>query len=392
MRRLFLFLHAVYLLAICLYCTSSFANQTLADFPEPKADFQEHINDVTRYLRVHQMHQRSESDVLFNIPFEKKANASVAYRGKFLLVHGLNDSPYVFTDVAEELSSRGFDVRAILLPGHGSTPEAQLTISHKDWLNSARQQFRFWQNNESVPTYLGGFSMGAVIATILALENDSVDGLLLFSPAFRSSKHRMLRWSGIYSRFKPWVFGGMIIEDNPTKYNSIPINGVSQYYKVTQTLKRLWKSRKLDIPVLAVASVNDSVVDIDNMKNVFSKRFTSTLKRLILYSNEHDEGVSVHAKESGVYYRASAVPELRVLNQSHQGVIMSSANPLFGVNGSVLVCNGNDWPTFSACLYSQQRHWFGAQHTPSPDSLPVARTTYNPDFSGVFAQFDKVFE
>jgi len=57
----------------------------------------------------------------------------------------------------------------------------------------------------------------------------------------------------------------------------------------------------------------------------------------------------------------------------------------------VLVCNGNDWPTFSRCLYSKENHWFGAQHTQSPDNIPVARTTYNPDFDAVFKAFDRVF-
>jgi len=197
----------------------------------------------------------------------------------------------------------------------------------------------------------------------------------------------LLRWSSLYSKFKPWVFGGMIIEDNPTKYNSIPINGAAQYYKLSKQLKKKWRRKRLDMPVLVVASVDDSVVDIEYVTKVYNKRFTSPHKRMLLYSNSVDS-----VDTPNIDYRHSAYPELRILNQSHQGVLMAPDNPLFGAAGSVLVCNGNDWPTFSACLYTRENHWFAAQNTPSPDSVPVARTTYNADFDGVFAEFDKVFQ
>lgn len=361
------------------------ANEKLSYFPQPQTDFQAHITEVKAHLLATQMRGRNASDVSYNLPFEQSAKPGMPYRGQFLLIHGLNDSPYVFSDVADELSERGFDVRAILLPGHGNTPEAQLTMTHRRWLQAARQHLNLWKT-ENTPMYLGGFSMGSVIATILALENEGIEGLLLFSPAFKSQMNHLLRWSSIYSHFKPWVFGGMIREDNPTKYNSIPVNGAAQYYKLTKVLKKTWAGKQLDMPVLAIASENDSVVDVEFFSQVFKKRFTSEKKRLLIYSNFVD-GRDTKTTE----YRPSAYPKLRILNQSHQGVIIAPDNPLFGYKGSVLVCNGNDWTVFSACLFSNNGHWFGAQHSISPDTVPVARVTYNPDFAGVFAEFDKVF-
>ena len=183
------------------------------------------------------------------------------------------------------------------------------------------------------------------------------------------------------------MFGGMIIEDNPTKYNSIPINGAAQYYNVTRILYKRWRGKKLTMPVLAVGSVDDSVLDIDYMIKVFREKFSSKQKKLILYSNKTIAEIS-----ADITYRNSAFPDLRILNQSHQGITMAPDNPLFGQNGDILVCNGNDWPTFSGCLFSQEDHWFGAQHTLSPDAVPVARTTYNPDFNGMFEIFDRLFD
>ncbi len=376
------------LLALSVFPTFVIAasDDRFAGFPQPQADFSAHTRDVETYLLNTQMDQRSAADVKYNLPFEKRAKKDVAYRGKFLLIHGLNDSPYVWSDVAIQLSDRGFDVRGILLPGHGNTPEAQLDMSFKQWINASRDHLTYWAAGEDTPMYLGGFSMGGVIATTLALENTYVDGLLLFSPAFKSQMHHLLRWSSLYSLYKPWVFGGMIIEDNPAKYNSIPINGAAQYYKSTQYLHRTLRGKSLSIPTLMVASLDDSVVDVDHLAQVFKRKFSADTNKLLLYTNDE-----YTQSDESVVVRGSAYPERRILNQSHQSVLLSEKNALYGRNGTALVCNGNDWPTFSACLYSSEEHWFGAQHTPSPDGVPVARTTYNPDFDSVLQLFDEVF-
>ncbi len=222
--------------------------------PAPQEDFSLHIDEVRSYLLETQLPQRRPSDVEINLPFQINANPDAVYRGKYLLIHGLNDSPAVWHDIAPELAHRGYDVRGILLPGHGNTPEAQLDVSYVQWLNMARDQLSLWRS-DGVPTFIGGFSLGGVIATILAVENDDIAGLFLIAPAYESRMNSLLRWASLVSVFKPWVFGGMIIEDNPAKYNSIPINGAAQYYKTTRYLKRLWSNKKLEMPVFMVSTM-----------------------------------------------------------------------------------------------------------------------------------------
>jgi len=376
-----------YLTIMSMVAAAADNHSEFTGFPEPESDFDAHIVKVKQHLLNNQMPQRSEADAELNLPFEKFAAVDVPYRGRFLLIHGLNDSTYVWTDVAEKLVQRGFDVRAILLPGHGSTPKAQLNMSFTRWIRAARKHLAIYQYEaKGSPVYLGGFSMGGVIATALANENERIAGLLLFSPAYQSTMDHLLRWSSLYSIFKPWVFGGMIREDNPVKYNSIPINGAAQYYKTTQFLKRRMRQRKLELPVLVVSSRNDSVVDIDYLLKFYTQRIVGQDKHFILYSNESELDIS-----DFVDVRNSEYLNRRMLNQSHQSVLMSKDNPLYGENGRVLVCNGNDWPTFSRCLSYQGAHWFAAQHTPSPNGLPVARSTYNPDFNYIFEKFDAVF-
>ena len=353
--------------------------------PPLNADFDRQTTAIAEFLSASSMPQRSAQQIALNLPFEVKANAGVPYRGRFLLFHGLNDSPYVWRDLAVELAARGFDARAVLFEGHGSTPKAMLDVSHRDWLASARAHFDLWHDVD-IPLYLGGFSMGAVVASLLALEEPDIAGLLMISPAFHSRLNHYLRWSGLYKHYKAWVFGGMILEDNPIKYNSIPINSGWQFYRLTSLLKNRWRRRAIDIPTLMVATAFDSVVDTRYTRKVFRKRFTHPRRHFITYSTSP-------LPESSPFesFRDIADTGARIINQSHLGIMYRPDNPLFGRAGKVLVCNGNEYPIFIACMRATN-HWFGAQHTPSPDGTPVARTTYNPDFSRLLVDIEDVFD
>ena len=353
-------------------------------FPLPDPDFSKYMDQVKTYLDGHSLSNRTESEISLNMPFEIAANSSVPYRGKFLLIHGLSDSTYVWRDMAQIIVDRGFDVRAILLAGHGSHPVNMLDVSHNEWLFAARQHFKNW-NVDDTPIYLAGFSMGVVIATILALENPEIAGLFLVSPAFHSQLNSKLRWAWIYKWYKPWIFNGMILEDNPTKYNSIPVNSGAQYYEVTKYLKDHWDDNALTMPVLMISTMDDSVVDVHYNRVIFQQYFDSDKRKFLIYSNNPEDQPNTNE-----VIRPSSRPDLRILSQSHLSLINSPNNALYGEDGILLVCNGNDYPTFSACMRSKN-HWYGAQHAPSPDDIPVARTTYNPDFSTIVELFDKAF-
>jgi esterase/lipase len=370
---------------------SSLTVSAQSGFPSPSKDFDQYTSDVYTHIKSLSL-PRTDKEIRLNLPFQLNANKAVPYRGRFLLFHGLNDSAYIWQDVAKEMAAKGFDVRAILFEGHGSSPTEQLNVSYKRWLTTARQHRDHWTQDGS-KIHIGGFSMGGVIATILALEQpQSVAGLFLVSPAFHSKMDGYLRWSALYSKFKPWVFGGMIMEDNPIKYNSIPINSVAQYYKTTRVLKRKWRDRTLDMPVLVVATANDSVIDVDYTQRLFIRRFTHPSRKMVLYYNP-SEREDIHSDDT-IEARNARYPALQIINQSHLSLINRPENNLFGEAGRILVCNGNEYPIFMRCMRAKN-HWYGAQHTPLPSEADaksaMARTTYNPDFTVLLERFDEVF-
>ncbi|MEM7196714.1 MAG: alpha/beta fold hydrolase [Pseudomonadota bacterium] len=356
-----------------------------SSFPPVTEPFEAHRDTVRKHLLDTSMPQRTAVDIELNLPFEIAASKTRPYRGKFLLIHGLNDSPYVWHDVANEIAERGWDVRALLLPGHGSSPVNMLEVSYKQWLAVARAHFKQWDTDE-MPIYVGGFSLGGVLATILALENPHIAGLFLVSPAYKSKLNNYLRWAWIYAKFRPWIFGGMIIEDNPIKYNSIPVNSGAQFFNTARYLRWKWLGKTLSMPTLMVVSENDSVVNIEYVRKRFARKFNSDRKKLLVYSPNPGQ-----VERADEIVRNSRHPERRLLNQSHLSLINSPKNALFGETREILVCNGNEYPIFMACMRARD-HWYGAQHTPSPDGVPVARTTYNPDFDYVMRSFNAIFD
>jgi len=75
-------------------------------------------------------------------------------------------------DLAEHLASTCFIARTVLLPGHGTRVGDLLVVDHHDWLQSVRYLARQAAvENDNV--ILGGFSLGATLSLIIAIEEDS---------------------------------------------------------------------------------------------------------------------------------------------------------------------------------------------------------------------------
>jgi hypothetical protein len=148
--------------------------------------------------------------------------------------------------------------------------------------------------------------------------------------------------------------------------------------------KKPWTGERLRMPVMMVVTANDSVVDIEYSRKVFHRNFRNPHSRFLIYQQQMASG------QSEEEIRSSHFPLRRIINLSHLSLLNAPHNPLFGENADVLVCNGNEYPIYRACMQARG-HWFGAQHTPSPDGVAVARSTYNPDFGYLLELFDQVF-
>ena len=106
-----------------------------------------------------------------------------------LLLHGFADTPRDLAGLGGELERRGVTVSVPRLPGHGTNGGDFLQSGWRDWLRASVDAYADLRAR-CRPIHIAGFSMGGVIAVLLA-SHFPVARLALLAPALQA-KNRLL--------------------------------------------------------------------------------------------------------------------------------------------------------------------------------------------------------
>jgi carboxylesterase len=106
-----------------------------------------------------------------------------------LLVHGFTGSPAELRPLGRYLNERGLTVAAPLLPGHGTTPEDANRWHWKDWLGCAESALADLQS-KCRRVFVGGLSLGSLLALMLAARHHNLAGVIAYSPAIQVTDPR----------------------------------------------------------------------------------------------------------------------------------------------------------------------------------------------------------
>jgi len=105
-------------------------------------------------------------------------------RAGVLLIHGLTGTPAEMRFVGKGLNRAGFTVYGMQLAGHCGSEADLLKTGWRDWLRSVIEGADSLRR-EVDHLFVGGLSMGAVLALQLAIERPQwVDGLALYGSTF----------------------------------------------------------------------------------------------------------------------------------------------------------------------------------------------------------------
>ncbi|WP_215396862.1 alpha/beta hydrolase [Rheinheimera oceanensis] len=341
------------------------------------------FNDYQNETRKSMWQQRSfqlpdkEAELFWNAPrqwWPVNQPENIAPKRGILLVHGLGDSPWSFHDIARELAAQGFLVRTVLLPGHGTTPYDMLSATAEQWQNVVYQQARVLQDDVDGEIFLGGFSTGANLALEYAYRHPDVAGLVLFSPAFKTTS---LDWlAPVIAKVRPWLRSpeqGDAMQ-TPLRYLNVPANGFAQFYRTSVTARRLL-DRPYNKPVFMVVAEHDSVLNTRYLLDVFQQRFVHAQSRLIWYGAKPDNLID----EKRIFIRTDKLPQERISQFSHMGLLFAPDNPLYGREGSQRICaNGLNSTRRQACEQGA-KVWY-SDWGYSEDGKIHARLTFNPYF------------
>ncbi|WP_261817309.1 alpha/beta fold hydrolase [Vibrio gallicus] len=338
--------------------------------PYQQSNYQQYLQQTQDWVTTHRAYISQDHDKELNavLPYELKP-AHPNGKG-ILLVHGLGDSPYSYSDIAPTLAQQGYLVRVILLPGHG-TRAADLSLPElNDWQNIVKHNYQLLSKRVD-KVWLGGFSTGANLVTELAYQQDSIEGLLLFAPAFKP-KDPLAKFSPYANWFVDWA--GKEKEDNYTRYNSLHMNGAAVYYQTSVAVREYIESNIYTKPTFVMLSERDETIDAHYAANELSSQFTNPNNVMLWFGDNppQDTRVSTYTMD---------LPKQKIVSASHISVMYSPNNPVYKRDGEIRLCfkqQPESAPKDCSEVDSSQV-WYGAWGDGDEHTVR-ARTSWNPYF------------
>ncbi len=196
-----------------------------------------------------------------------------------LLIHGYTATTAEVRLLGRYLHERGYTVSGPLLPGHRTSPEDMNRCRWQDWsgaVEAAYQQLK--ASCERV--FIGGESMGAVLALYAASEHPEASGLVLYAPALLTPAHVMIV-ARLLSPFRPYLAKGA---GRPSaadeRWQGYPVNPLRAAVQLgnlqREALRRLLRIHQ---PVFVAQGRWDEAID-PRSGEVILRETASTVKEL----------------------------------------------------------------------------------------------------------------
>lgn len=304
-----------------------------------------------------------------NLPREWPADRQQAV----ILVHGLYDSPCIMQSLAQFFHRQSYVVRNLLLPGHGTVPEALLACQGEQWLATVR--FAINTLPESITQIvLVGFSTGGLLAQILSQNapDPRIKAILALAPALalHPLPGYLLKKAWLIdalARFFPWSHQGTVYDY--AKYTRHALNGALQ---VQRLIDRYEAKQTVDIPVFYVLSQEDSVIHSPTVWQYFSHHCQHPASRCLIYSAK-----PLALKDPRITVKSSQYAQDSIVNFSHVALPVAPDHFHYGAAGdyteAVMAQKPPDKPLI-------QGEWGGKT---------TVRLTYNPDFAGMILAMEQ---
>jgi carboxylesterase len=220
------------------------------------------------------------NNLLFNPEFDPDKFILKGSSTGILLFHGFTATPLEVRGLADEIHSQlGWTVYAPLLPGHGTSPQDLAGTRYQDWINSAEEALNKLKTCTTT-WYIGGESMGGLLALYLAARHPEIIKVAIFAPA--------LRIKGVLKAklLKRLIFGSPKKHLEPTRQGYLPWQG----YRVN--------------PLSAVAEMGD-------LQNAVIENLPQIHQPLIIFQGNQDETID-HRSASMVYNAVSSIRKILV--------------------------------------------------------------------------------
>ena len=203
-----------------------------------------------------------------------------------LLVHGLTSTPQSLRDLGSAFAAQGIDVEAVLLPGHGTSPEDLETTRWEEWYDAVRDGLdRLRPRCDRL--FVCGQSMGGALA-LHAAVHEPLDGVITLA-GFLYLKDWRAKFIPALKQVMHWrkCIGNDIADPgrrDEVCYDRISLTTVEQLMALGNMARA--ELHQIDVPALVMQSRVDHVVPPDTADLIYDG-ISSADKEMVRLPNSY---------------------------------------------------------------------------------------------------------
>lgn len=204
-----------------------------------------------------------------------------------LLIHGFTGAPTEMRRLGDYLHRRGMTVAAPLLPGHGAAVEEMNRRRWQEWTDCVEQALAGLRSR-CTKLFVGGLSMGALLALHLASQNPDLRGVMLYSPALKVADRRLALAPAakylVHSLPKGAKADGDLTDpaakEHLWSYEEIPVAAAAELLSLRRAVQR--RLPLVTCPLLIVHSTHDAAIRSDSAQAVYDGVSTPRAEKTLL--------------------------------------------------------------------------------------------------------------
>ncbi|MEL7646301.1 MAG: alpha/beta fold hydrolase [Anaerolineaceae bacterium] len=215
-----------------------------------------------------------------------------------VLFHGLTATTAEVRLLGEYLHGQGYTVSAPLLPGNGTHPDELNRTKWLDWYECAEAAF-LEMRQRSDKVFIGGESMGTLLALLIGSRYEEVSGILLAAPALII---RNLKTAYLLQYFIKHMDKRQPEDNLPWKgYNVYPVRSLVQLLKLQHVVRQ--ELPAVTQPLLVFTGGQDRSVPPKSGKTIIARASSKEKKLVIMPESPH---VMLLAQERESIFEQSA--------------------------------------------------------------------------------------
>jgi len=201
-----------------------------------------------------------------------------------VMLHSLGGSPAEFKDIVIYLAGKNYNVDALLLPGHGTTPEDLAKVGYEEWISEVDHLLSMLDKDKTI---ISGTSTGSILALYFAQKYNLKGVILLNSPLELQSAY--IKFISLIKLFTPYnVINSdeyLEIKKERVSYNALPYSSVEELLELTSEIKL----QEIDEPILILQSQKDELVKVESAEVIFNN--VNSQRKYVVYLSNSTHGV-----------------------------------------------------------------------------------------------------